>query len=721
MDHGRAGTTRPMVSNADPLVVGKGAPAAAAWRCAMRDDLVISRVPRGGTTVVVVKDPVGHRFFELSAEDYSVARALDPDIDWRTQASRLAPLFEHRDSSPREILRHAARVSRELRANGLAKGFTDAEQPSGRPVLLWLRRLSSVLFIRWKICDPTYLMQRTARWAAPLLHPPAAWASAVFLAVSAAVFLQSDGMRPLDLRWFSEPQAWLALYAGIALLKFFHEWAHAAVVHHFGGAVHDAGVILVAGLPLFYVDASDSYLFRGRAERIAVAAAGIAAELLVGALLVWPWWLLGDGFAKQLLQSLILLAVVSTILFNANPLMRFDGYYILADTLGMPDLRRSAREFCTGMVRHAITGGPRPQVTRREAWIYGSYGTLSYAYLVCIILGIWRFLSTFLEPLGLKWIGNIAVGAWAASALVIPASSFLVSLFRDAGGMAGSRRIFIAMLVVGIVFGALFLPVPSWVGEPCVLEPADAVILRSEEQGFVELVSIHEGSQVVSGQPLVVLRNRRLGSDLAAAESRVVQLAAQRDIALADQDASQVEGLRRELLEAAANRDELKRRVASLTVTAPAGGHIGTRNLEQILGQHLAPGDIVCTILLQGSGNFLIPLSEASARKVKKGASVVLRVRGFPFQKYTGTVSGEPLEIHIKPPVHAGTPNHITPPAPSSAPDTTHYVHVEVQDPGHMLKPGMTGRVRIACGTTTTARAIFTSLMDFIRLDVRMR
>ena len=208
-----------------------------------------------------------------------------------------------------------------------------------------------VLFYRVPLGNPTALLDRFQPWCGFLFRPAFLMLAAIFTVVSAAVFVFSGGPASFEAGWFGSWQALLAFYAGLVLLKVFHEAAHAVAVRHYGGQVHETGMTLVAGLPLFYVEASDSYLFPKKFQRIAVAAAGIVAELFLAAAMVWLWLFMADGFARQLVLNLLLVASVSTILFNGNPLMRFDGYYILAEVVDMPNLRERSKEYIAARVR----------------------------------------------------------------------------------------------------------------------------------------------------------------------------------------------------------------------------------------------------------------------------------------------------------------------------------------------------------------------------------
>ena len=689
------------------------------WRaCALREDLIVTRTLRHGQRIVVVKDAIAHRFYELPAEDWAMACELDPALslpELITALRRSCP-EECGALTDRALAQRLARLCGELRSLGLAANgrVAPAKPPPGGVLRPVARLVSSVLFLRIRLFDPEPLLRITTPIFAPLMRLSSLKIAAGFALLSAVAFFLAGGTGSFDPGWLVRPASWIALYVGIGALKFLHEMAHAAVVRHYGGRVHEVGMLLVAGLPLFYVEASDSYLFPEKRQRIAVAAAGIAAELVIAAVLVWPWLLLTSGFARDLLLALIVLASVSTLLFNANPLMRFDGYYILADALDIPDLRQRSREFCSGVIRRWILGRPGTQTPGDRAWIYGGYGVASQIYLIAVIFGIWHFVSVTLEPFGLKWIGHFVVGAWAFGSILIPFSSFAWGLSRDlarAGGPRARRKAIFWTTSAGLLALALFVPIPRNVERSCTLEAVEANAVRVSEPGYVEEVFVHEGKEVQAGEPVAILRNRALDSEIAAGKLIIEQADARRTAAIAEGNGEDVDLMKTEAAAARARNEDLERRRQALVLCAPISGTAATRDLPRLIGTRLGAGDTFCMIRPLQGGDFLIPLDEKAARMVKRGAAVVLRASSFPSIRYTGQVLTDPLSF--------GSPSKEIP--ESAAIQGSHFARVQIPDPEGRLRPGMTGRVRIDCGHTTAVGGLIEAVMDFVRLDVRMR
>lgn len=704
----------------------------------LRDDLIVSVVSRAGSRIAVVKDPVAHTFYEMPEDDFRAARLIDPALPLPRQLQILQTdgPSAWRGADDKTIARRLQRLSAEMRACGLARGgaHSGPARPDGTmmsDVRRGLQRLVSVLFYRVPLGNPTALLDRFQPWCGFLFRPAFLMLAAIFTAVSAVVFLSSGGPASFEAGWFSSWQALLAFYAGLVLLKVFHEAAHAVAVRHYGGQVHETGMTLVAGLPLFYVEASDSYLFPKKFQRIAVAAAGIVAELFLAAAMVWLWLFMADGFARQLVLNLLLVASVSTILFNGNPLMRFDGYYILAEVVDMPNLRERSKEYIASRVRGFLLGAPVAETPRRTAWLLGTYGVLSQLYLIAVVLGIWRFLSVVAQPNGLQWAANFLVGAWALNSFVLPFAGFCISLFKEAAAVHGKRR---KRAVLGLAVAAalaaffFFVPLPHWVSRSCVLQPAGDSVVRAAVEGFVAEVGVGEGARVSGGQPIARLRNNALETSRQDAQLAFARAEAKLRSAITAGSLAEVGKARSAVAAAQAQLGELQKQSGQLVLAAPLDGVVATRDMAQLVGTFLKAGDILCVIQPADLDEFVVPLGEKEARQVRAGAPVRLRLRSQPWKLFHGEILSDPLRLNVEE-LPAGLRQAsggdvaLTSDASKKRAllSDTHFAKVRISDPEPSLKIGMTGRVRIECGKQTLAARVAGAIADFVRLDVRMQ
>ena len=372
----------------------------------LRPDIQVSFVPRSGSHVAVVKDPVAHRFFEMDPVDWEIAKNLRSVFSIHEQlASLRASLPDICNDVPEKILvARISRVSAELRATGLAQGVAHEHPASDEAhsvkslINLAGAKLSKLLFLRFRLLNPARLLDAGIGLAPFFFNAWFLWLTLILFAGSFSGFVLEGGLKMFDPSWFGSIPALAALYFGIASLKFLHEAAHAFAVRFFGGDVHEISLTLVAGMPVFHVEASDSYMFEKKSHRLAVSAAGILVELFASAIFIGIWFFLAEGFTKQLLTNLILIASVSTLFFNGNPLMRYDGYYILSDAIDMPDLRQRSRRFVLSLLEGILGGRSiQPVGGYGRSFLLGFYGLASSIYMVVVFFSIWKFLSTALD------------------------------------------------------------------------------------------------------------------------------------------------------------------------------------------------------------------------------------------------------------------------------------------------------------------------------------
>jgi putative peptide zinc metalloprotease protein len=685
----------------------------------LRPDIEVSFVPRSGSYIAVVKDPVAHRFFEMDPADWEIAQQLKAEFSVREQIESLRAALPDlcSDVSDKILATRILRVSAELRATGLAEGLAhehsaSEEAHSVKSLMASAgAKLSKLLFLRFRLLNPRRLLDAGIGLAPIFFNVWFLWLTLILFATSFLGFVMEGGLKMFDPSWFSSISALVALYFGIAALKFLHEAAHAFAVRFFGGDVHEISLTLVAGMPVFHVEASDSYMFEKKFHRLAVSAAGILVELFASAILIGVWFFVAEGFFKQLLTNLILIASVSTLFFNGNPLMRYDGYYILSDAIDMPDLRQRSRRFVLSLLEGLLSGRPiRPGGSSGQSLLLGFYGLASSIYMVVVFFSIWKFLSTALAPYGLKWVGDILIAAWGLTGLVIPT----ISAFREVlkkviqQGSRSRRRAFFILIGFLILVALLFIiPLPYEIRHECVLQPAGSSMIRAMEEGFVQEISVREGDAVYAGQKLARLENRSIALEFATATALEQKAQTFLRAAMAEGKTAELAALQNDLQVAQSRLAEAARKLENLILKSDIDGHVASRKLEAFQGRLLQRGATFCVIKPDEMAEFQIPLDEREAHRVQKGQSVHLRLYAIPELKLHGQVETAPLRLQ---------PDKTKPLITQ-----THFVAVKIEAPVSGLKIGMSGRAKIECGRRPYAFMLWDDLLGFLKLDLRMR
>ncbi len=321
-------------------------------RIALREDLLVTVQSYRGRTCYVIEDPAEGRFYRVGLPEGVFLSLLDGSHTLRqAMAKAAAALGEEAFSEPEAmaILHWLVEAKLACPAGGL---LLDAQFREAA------RRPFSPLAIRLPIVRPDRLLGLILPWCEWLFAPGAVLLGG--LAAGAAVWQVASQWNLFreSFRTVVAPHYWLSLTFAWLLLKLLHETAHGLVCKKYGGTVDEAGVMLLWGVPLPYVDVTSSWSFRGKWPRIYTAAAGLYAELLAASLAALVWSQARPGGLSFFCVHLVAIAGAGTILFNANPLMRFDGYYILMDLLEMPNLDGYGRQFLGAMVRKYVWGQP---------------------------------------------------------------------------------------------------------------------------------------------------------------------------------------------------------------------------------------------------------------------------------------------------------------------------------------------------------------------------
>ena len=328
-----------------------------------RHDLTARRHQYQGRSCWVVKDPLSLKYYRLPEEEFAVLELLDG----RRSLAQIKAQFETRFPPQKAKLSEIQQLIAHLHRNGLAvsdalrQGDRLLARASEQQRRRWVQRASSLLAIRFRGIDPEWILAR-GNVLVGCLFRPATVGFVLLLAAAAALWVgvQFDELcrRLPGFHEFFGPSNWLWLAVVLAVTKILHEFGHGFACKHFGGECHEMGVMLLVFTPCLYCDVSDSWLLPNKFHRAAIGAAGMYIELLLATLATFVWWFTQpDSIVNLLALQVMFICSISTIVFNGNPLLRYDGYYILSDLLEIPNLRqragqavaRFAAKWCLGL------------------------------------------------------------------------------------------------------------------------------------------------------------------------------------------------------------------------------------------------------------------------------------------------------------------------------------------------------------------------------------
>jgi putative peptide zinc metalloprotease protein len=587
-------TARPMFSPAWYRV--------ASLRPRLRAHAELHRQRFRGQTWYVLEDRVAERFHRFSPAAYQVIGLLDGERTvqqlWELSCERLG------DEAPTQgdmllLLSHlhAADLLQTDRGPEIGELLDRGRRERRRRLL---SQLPSVLSWRIPLIDPEQLLQ----WMMPVARPLAGWLGAMLwvAVVAPAALLLATHWRELTQGagdHLMSAQNLAAFWILFVATKALHELGHAVMTRAHGGEVHDMGLMLVVFNPVPYVDASSAWKFPEKWRRIAVGAAGMLVELFLAALAMYVWVSAEPGLVRTLAFDTILIAGVSTVLFNANPLLRFDGYYMLSDWLEIPNLkRRSSRYLAYLCERHLLGGTPdRPMLAHGEAAWFVGYGVASFLYRIFVVVALLVLLAErhFLLAVVLA---SLAAVTWVGVPLV-KGLAYLAASPRLRGVRIRAIAV-TASLVVALVALVGFTPAPHRSRAEGVIWVPEEALVRAAVDGFVDTVVARPGERVHRGQPLFTLRDESLVTAAAEIEAQRRELLATRDSHLpvdrvkAGMAADELRYVERGLAEA-------RRRLAELTVGASADGTFVVAVPEDLPGRFVRRGELVGYVMELGT------------------------------------------------------------------------------------------------------------------------
>lgn len=459
------------------------------------------------------------------------------------------------------------------------------------------RKLLSIFAWQIPLIDPDRFLTRYM----PLLRPLFTFGGfLLWLAiVGSAIFLGGTHWKDLTENMMDRvlmPGNLVLLWLLFPVLKLLHEFGHAFAVKAFGGEVHEMGIMILVLTPVPYVEASASWAFRSKWQRVFVGAAGMAVEVFIASFALFLWLNVEPGVVRALAYNTILIAGISTVLFNANPLLRFDGYYMLMDYLEIPNLRPRATTYLIYLCERYLFGRRDAQVpiaTAGERVWFVVFSVASFIYRLLVIFAILLLLGQISVMLGIIFAASTAF-AW----LVMPSMKIVNFLFNNPRIRRVRKRALLtsAGVLLGLIFLLAVVPVPfRTMAEGVVWVPEEGVV-RGGADGFIDKVVATPGAWVEPGDVLIQCRDPDVDTEIRALEAQVVELGA-RHRALFQEDRVRAEIVDEQRRYVEQGLQRAQERKADLTVRARAQGLFILPLAENLPGRFLRKGQQIAHVV----------------------------------------------------------------------------------------------------------------------------
>lgn len=497
------------------------------------------------------------------------------------------------------------------------------------------------------------------------------------------------------------------------LMLFIHEFfGHGLACKHYGGHVHRMGFLLLYTLPAFFTDASEVFVVGKKWQRINTIFWGAYSEILVCAIATPIWWGTAPGsLAHEWAYKMMLITGLAVFVFNWNPLIKLDGYYLLTEILGWPDLKEESTAYVSGWVKHHIWRLPVqvPFVPQRRRIPYTVYALLSGLYSYTLLSFFARLFGNIATSFSPEW--GFLVGLLVAYRIfrsrIFTLGRFMKTVYLDKkerveGWLTPRRKL------MGGVALALFLVLPLWreaVEGRFMLEPVNRAVLRAAVPGTVVEANAQEGRRIVAGETLLRLRNLNL-------ESQAAQTQADYRVAVSRATEAQLRYVgfgtaERERQQLAARSRLLDDQVTMLTIASPMAGQVMTPRVADRIGSRVEAGTELVEVADLSTLRARIYLPEFAVRKTEVGANARLLLDAGVLPIPGKVLSMAPASSEIEPGLTESVQFRGT------RPPTFYAVTIEVANPKGELKAGMAGTAVIYSGHHSIAWMVGEAIYDF--------
>ena len=459
------------------------------------------------------------------------------------------------------------------------------------------QRLSSPMAIRIPLLDPERFLERTLPFARLLINRYTAllWLVTIIIGGVLAAVHWNDLSKDIVDRALT-PQNLLLIWFIYPVVKALHELGHAYLAKMCGGEVHEIGIMFLVLMPVPYVDVSSAWGLRDKRKRMAVGAAGIAVEMFLGALALFVWLSVESGAVHAIAYNVILISGVSTLLFNGNPLLRFDGYYVLADAIEIPNLGTRANKYLGFLLQRYLLGVRDAETSTDSSgeriW-FVVYGIAAFFYRIFIMFAIILYIGGKFFAVG------VALAIWALITQgFLPIGKTMAFLFnspklrrnrnRSTGGVALAAISIFALIFV--------IPVPLWTRVEGVTWPSEKSQVRAAADGFIAELLVPDRSLVSQDQDIILTRDPLAQARVKTLEAREKQLNIQL-MAARTMDRVEAGIIGEELTVVSEDLNRARERRNSLVIRSPRSGVFVAPQSQDLPDRFIRQGQLVAFVI----------------------------------------------------------------------------------------------------------------------------
>lgn len=582
----------------------------------LRPHVQITRQHYRGRRWHIAHDPTNNQFYRLSPIAYDLISMLDGqrtvEEAWKTSLGKFGDMAPTQN----EVLELLAQL---YGSNLLSVDSSpETEQLLGRgrerAKKRALGQAVGLMYFKLRVLNPTAILNFCLPIVKPVLNRWGLIAWAIFLIYCLATVLPQWSRLVGGFDTITSPANWGWMLLAYILLKGWHEFGHGIICTRFGGQVPEFGFMLLVFIPSPFVDASSCWAFPNKWQRVAVGAGGMIFELFAAGVASLVWLAAPDGsFAKQLSYFIMVSASVSTVIFNANPLMRFDGYYILSDVIEVPNLMTRSTQMLKYLCQrylYLVKSARIPSTQPGEIAILIIYGVLSLLYRIFL------FVVITLYVLGQFFGIGVFLAVWTAAMwFILPMGKFVhwVSSSSQLHDHRGRAILTSLALVAGTALLVGLVPLPDYRRAAGVVEsPLTSGVFQGTE-GFVAAAHVRPGDTVKKGDPVVTLSSPELSAAKSAVLGKIGETKVDHSEAVARDDNGRAVAALRNLQSLDEQLRDIENREEKLIVRAPHDGVIVAADPQLVVGSYGPAGRPICVVVDQSQCRVVATVTQSDA------------------------------------------------------------------------------------------------------------
>lgn len=551
------------------------------------------------TTWYILRDEVSGKHHRFNQAAYNFIRLIDGSRSIEDIWQRLNETQGDDAPTQNEVIRLLGTLyfANFIQANNIADIQELVERRSKQRKQLFKTKYGNPLALRFSLFDPDSFLTKCLPICAPLFTRIAGIIGLlVILFASLQMVKNWDLLTSHATQNALSPSNLFLMWLVYPVIKALHEIGHGIAVKRWGGEVREMGIMMLVMMPVPYVDASAASSFRSKYKRMLVGAAGIIVELLLASIALLLWLNIQQGVVSDILFNVMLIGGASTLLFNGNPLLKFDGYFVLADALEIPGLAQRSNKYFAYLIQKYVfkaTGVESPVKANGETLWFIFYGVAAFIYKLILMVTITLFIAKKYFFVG------ILLACWAITMqLVMPVvrwTQYLLSspVLLQQRGRAVSITAGFIVVFIAIIF---MIPVPlNTVTQGVVWLPEKSHV-RANADGFVESVNVKSGTDIAENEPLIATADPLQRAELKLQKAKYNELKARYDSLLATNKVKADIALE-ELKLMEGKLERLEEKISEMVMASKVKGTFVLPNSSELEGYFVKQGDPLAYVI----------------------------------------------------------------------------------------------------------------------------